>query len=303
MIAALRQMFSLTAEQRAVFRRKVIEGKFTTGELTATLAPIARIDAVGDQGRKTGCGLLALLFIGLVVGLFLGLANDWSSQWFFGILVTFGLLFVLVMVLRLSLSAMDDPHNYLREVALPFLSGLSEDASPGKAFSVRMDFSPIKQKQKLDRVDKPPLPKGFTKLVNSYYKNPWFEGSAKLAIGGKLQWQVTDILCDSARTRRGSSGKYKIKNKSRIKTRLEVALMLPAARYEAVDAADPRVAMQGKWLAVTLAHKVLPQAESGSSVRAATNCERANVVDELINLCALAFNKVKPIKTPSRGAP
>ena len=48
MIAALRQRFSLTAEQRALLKHKLIEGSFTAEDLIARLTPMARIDAVAN---------------------------------------------------------------------------------------------------------------------------------------------------------------------------------------------------------------------------------------------------------------
>ena len=305
MIAALRQRFSLTAEQRALLKHKLIEGSFTAEDLIARLTPMARIDAVADQGRKTGCAWMVGLFIGLVVTFILVLVNDGASPWFKFILGGLAVLIVAVLLLRMSLSGMDDKENYLREVALPFLSAVQEDVREGKALAVRIDFSAIKQKSKLDRVEKPPLPRGHS-LVKTWYRNPWFEGSAPLAIGGKLGWQVTDLLCVIDRTKRGSSGKWKRKTKTKHKARLDVALSLPVSRYMAAEAADPSVVVDGKWIVVSLSHRVLPSAEPGTTVRGVrigASGEPASVVDELIGLVALAFNKVKPINDSSRGAP
>jgi len=290
MFAALRKSFSLTAEQRALFKAKRIEGRFGPDDLIAKLKPLAEFDRIGDKGRSAGCGIIATLVLVAVVGGFLVLASDVSPVWFLGIVGTCLFFIVVVAVLNARLSRLDDQENYLRSVALPFLSALRQDLADGAELDVRIDFSRIKQKSKRDRVEKPPLPKGFSKLVNTYYKNPWFEGSAPLAIGGRVHWQVTDTLLESSRTKRGSSGKWKMKTKTKKTSRLDVKLALPARRYRAVSAGDPDVAIGDRRIEVALARKMA----SGESTP---------VLDGLIDLVALAFNKVKPITANTEATP
>jgi hypothetical protein len=290
MIAALRQRFSLTPEQRALLRGKLIEGRYTADELIAQLAPLARMDRLGDQGRNVGCGLLIALGVGLATSLFAAIAMDRPPTWLWGLAGVFGALIAGVAALRSALSGMDDRENYLREVALPFLAALRLDVPAGAALSVRIDFSPIQQQSKLACVDRPPLPPGFSKLVNSHYRNPWFSGSAPLAVGGRLHWRVTDLLRESSRTRRSASGKHKMKTKTKRKTRLDVTLSLPARRHAAADAADPRVAVHDRRVEVTLARRL------------SANGAPPNVAKALIDLVALAFGQFRPVSHPSTKA-
>jgi hypothetical protein len=294
MFAALRHMLSLPAEPRAVFRSKLVQGRYPIDRLISLLTPLADADRIGDAGRASLRRGLFGSFFGMVL-LPLGAAFANGNAPAFAKVLLIGaaacaVVLVVLIALRLWLGRFDDVENNLRNVALPFLSALQEDVADHAELDVRIDFSRAVQKSKLDRVEKPAR-QGFNKLVNSYYISPWFEGSAPLATGGRLRWRVTDHVLSSQRTRRSASGKYKVKTKQKRKSKLDVSLLRPARHYGPSDPADPCIASDDGRVEARLDRKIALAYVSGQSSTA--------LIDGLIDLTALAFTKIRPLRNSS----
>lgn len=291
MFAALRHMLSLPAEQRALFRSKLVQGRYSIDQLIAMLTPLADADRIGDKGRASLRWWLLGLILALVLlpigAAFASASAPSVAQALLIAAAVCAVLLAVMIVLHLWLGRFDDVENNLRNVALPFLTALRQDVPERAELDVRIDFSKAVQKSKLDRVDKPKR-SGYSKLVNSYYISPWFEGSAPLATGGRLRWRVTDHVLSSKRTRRSASGKYKMKTKQKRKSKLDVSLSRSARHYGAIDSFDRSVVSDGGRVEVRLDRKIALGDVSGRSSTA--------LIDGLIDLTAQAFTKIRPLR-------
>jgi hypothetical protein len=86
------------------------------------------------------------------------------------------------------------------------------------------------------------LPKPFAnprliKVEETDFRSEWLAGEARLADGGALSWQVTDLLRRRKIVKKGAAGKTKLQTKERLRRLLAARLTLKADAYELLPAA------------------------------------------------------------------
>jgi len=137
---------------------------------------------------------------------------------------------IVVFVMRRRLVSVDISNNF-REVALPFLAIVKQDMDPDATVSVRIDLRAPTHANKKKGASQPYQEGVYTKIVDTTYHDAWFHGSAKLADGSTLRWDVTDDICQSTRTKRSRSNKLKTKTRSVKRSLVAVALAVPNKVY------------------------------------------------------------------------
>ena len=126
-------------------------------------------------------------------------------------------------------------------------------------------------------------PRGATDRT-THYPNAWFAGSARLADGSTLRWQLDEALAVRERRRRNPRGKLKTKTRQTQRQRARVSLTLPRRRYVPLAAADAAVALDARHIRIHLVHK------------AKSTTPAPLPVDTLVDLVAAAYAKVRPHK-------
>ncbi len=275
----------LQPAQRALLGKKRIEGRFTAVELLELLRPLAEFDGLNDRARGNSAWLIVLLVVVLVVGLFVAHALSWL---FLGI----GLAILLItlatlIVVEVRLQRLDVSNN-LRRVALPFFAVLREDMPSDEPLQVSVDLTPSMTTAKKLRKDAPYALGSYHQVVDTHYADPWFSGSARLADGSRLRWEVIDEVLHSSRTKRNPRGKIKTKSKFAKRSLLRAMVSLPKDNYQYSDQhgvpTRTRITARGddRRTAVKLSRKL----KSGDA--------EPFDVGELIELVSSAYRRVRP---------
>lgn len=277
MFDSLRRLKSLTPAQRALLRAKRIEGEYSIEALVDQLTPLADFDVIADRGRaawgKLGGTAIVIAIVSAILSFLLPLVG-----------LPLGALAVIVAVVAFAKRrrlAQFDAANNLREVALPFLRLLAHDLPADGRLQVQIDFADTGSPAKQQRVDETPGPRGASERT-THFHSAWFAGSARLADGSTLRWQLDEALAVRERRRRNPRGKLKIKTRQTQRHRARVLLSLPRRRYVPVAAADAAVALDARHIRIHLAHK------------AKSTTPAPLPVDTLVDLVAAAYAKVRP---------
>ncbi len=225
MFKALKAFRSLSPEQKTLLETKQISGEYEPRGLIDLLRPIAEYDRLSDKARTPmGCTTGALFALSLPF-LFLTLNGFWGVLPLL-LLSLGGAVFLLVFVLRLRKL---DLSNNFRQVAMPLFAVLKEDMEPGATLNVRLDLSSPTAKPKKTGTGKPYERGIYHKVVDTTYVDPWFGGGSRLVDGSLLQWDVTDEVTESKRTKTGRKTKTKTKYEKR--TTISVTVALPHKEY------------------------------------------------------------------------
>lgn len=287
MFTALRRLLQLSPAQRQLHRRKQVEGEFAPAALIELLRPLAQFDGVNDRARgRTGCLLVPLAIVWVVMLLMCAANGDWSL---WPALLALGIVVAVLAFLQIQLSMLDISNN-LRETALPFLALLREDMAPDRLVWVRIDLrSPL---AKAKRVGVPVTSKRppYRKIVDTRYRDPWFQGRCELADGSRLRWDVRDDLLVSKRGKYNARNKYKTKVKQYRNTLLRVIVELPVKNYAVRPARDPieaRAQLRAGAKRTTIKLRRKHKSRGGPS----------QTVDQLIDLVSSAFRRALPAVT------
>lgn len=282
-LAALK---ALTPQQKAILKEKQLSGNYTPHAALAMLGPVGEFDRMSDKARTSiGCWSAAMFVFAIVA---LVVTGNGVIPWFLGVPIILGLFggFVFFLVTVISLSKHDLSNNF-REIALPFFAILKEDMEPGEPMQFKLDLSSPTDKAKKTGASDAYKLGAYHKVIDTYYRDAWFEGSAWLADGSALAWSVVEEMTSSARTKRNARGKYKTKTKYRKICHLAVDVALPHKHY-GVDRAPQTEDTKVKFKA----------GEKRTTVRLSTKVKiKANEpfdVKELIDLAAEAFRRAKP---------
>jgi hypothetical protein len=227
MLQTFRMLGQLSPAERATITSGQFAGDFTADALLDQMRTLANFDAKNDATRATLTKWAAGTFIAMFASLFL-----------FGILGAFagiltGALLITTIVLALTgrrLRNVDIANNF-RDVALPFLAIIKQDMDRDQTLSVRIDLRAPDDARKRKGSGKPYKAGVYTNIIDTNYHDAWFHGSARLADGSLLSWDVADDICQSKRTKRSSSGKSKTKTRSYKRTVVSIALSVTNKRY------------------------------------------------------------------------
>lgn len=265
---------SLSAEQKAILRRKELDLRRPVDELLALLKPLAACDSVANKAQgKMGC-TLALMILGTLIGIVVLAKIGWSP-------VTLAI-FVLLVVATLAaaffyswLRGIDVSDN-LRSFVVPVLALFREDFDPRVPLHLRLDLSSPTTKPKKTSQGKPYKQGIYHKVIDTMYLDPWMTADAMLVDGTKLSWSVTDRIRERKKTKKNPRGKYKTKTKYKKVSDLEVRLAL---RTKSFSVANGELSADGKRNKVEVERRVrtdsLAPIDSRTLVDAITDVYRA----------------------------
>ena len=283
-MATFRYLRTLTPQQRAALAQKRIEGEFSAVQLLELLRPLAEFDGLNDRARGKTIWLIVLLIIAALITLFVVSVSNPMAAW-----IASGLMFAAAVALigiEFRLRGLDVSNN-VRKVALPFLAVLREDTPRDAPLHVQIDFAkPIVKAKQVSK--KPPYQKGrYHRVVDTLYRDAWFSGSAQLADGSRLRWEVVEDIVVSHCRKRNPRGKIKLKTKHAKRSQLHVSVALPRRNYqfgeiEKSPGTRAAVSVNDKRTLVKLSHKLKSRSLEPFDVR------------ELINLVSAAYRPVSP---------
>ncbi|MEC5386189.1 hypothetical protein VVD49_10660 [Uliginosibacterium sp. H3] len=214
----------LDARQRALIKEKEIDASMSLEEWIPFLGGIARFDRAGDGLRKA-LGWLTLISVPL--GLIPAIVTDSPAP-----------LLVWLLSLGLGISwwrlrKIDIPSS-LDRFLLPWLTLLKEDIQPKSEVVLRLDLRGAEMDNKsLMASDMPRgLPKSPRNCQDTYFRDDWLSGTASLADGAVLRWQISDLVRQRIKTRSNSRGKTKRKTKYKIQRSFDVQLSVRARDYQ-----------------------------------------------------------------------
>ena len=283
-MATLRYLRTLSPDQRDVLAKKKIDGEFTAVQLLALLRPLAEFDGMNDRTRGKTIWIIVLSVVAAIATLFFLVEINALIGW-----VVIGLLLSAVAVLiaiEVRLGKLDVSNN-VRQIALPFLAVLREDTPRDSSLQVRIDLTKAMDKSK-KKEKRPPYKRGrYHKIVDTLYQDPWFAGSAQLADGSRLRWEVEDDVVHSQCSKRNARGKYKSKSKYTKRSLLHVTVSLPLRNYQfgeigKVQGTRSAVSANDKRTVVKLSRKLKSRSLEPFHV------------SELVNLVSAAYRPVSP---------
>ena len=129
-----------------------------------------------------------------------------------------------------------DVPDELRDFALPLVSVLREDHDPDAQLELKIDMTGFDHKDKLARTGNPYNQGAYHTIVDSFYADPWLEGTAKFVDGATVKFSAIDHVRSSRKTKRSASGRTKIKVKRKKKIEFAVTVTLPARNYAVAEA-------------------------------------------------------------------
>ena len=219
---------SLPAEQQEFIRNKQVEATWTPEGWLGYLGSLADWDARADKARhSTG---VTLLWVGL-----LGLAVAITVTVFVPIvgvvlLVLWLVAFVVLWRSWRSARKADLPGPQLN-FAAAIVAVLAEDVAPESGLYLKLDLRGAMHDSKKTHVSNEYMRGAYHKIVDTFYVDPWFTGSATLVDDAKLFWHVVDRTRSSRKTKRTASNKIKTKTKNKRTTFLQTGLQLPRKNY------------------------------------------------------------------------
>lgn len=282
MFEALKALRSLSPEQKALLETKQLAGEYEPARLIELLRPIAAYDRVSDKARTSmGCGTAALFVLSFVL-LILTLNGIWLVAPLL-LAALGGAVYLLVTVLKLKKL---DLSNNFRQVALPLFAVLKEDMEPGATMNVRLDLTSPTAKAKKVGTGKPYERGVYHKVVDTTYRDSWFGGGTRLADGSLVQWDVTDDVVESKRTKR-TARKIKTKTKYEKRSTITVTVALPHKEY----AVSSLPADEGEKVKVREGEK---RTTFRLSKRVKTKSADPIDARELFDIFSEAFKRVRP---------
>jgi len=286
MLKTFKALKALTSDQRRILDTKFIDGEYEAQALVAELRAVAEFDRMSDGVRKglviriVVCALVAFATIFMVAN-----GITWA-------LVLMGAAVALAIYFGVMLSKLKalDLSNNFRVVAMPLLAILSEDMASDARLHVRLDLTAPDVAAKKISTSEPYKHGVYYKVIDTTYKDAWFDGSAKLADGSLLRWSVVEHLLESKRSKRNARGKYKTKTRQYKRSVIEVDVALPKDTYALGPMQAPpdhklSIKPGEKRRVVKLDRKIKQRTHDPIDAR------------ELIDLIAMAYGAAKPATT------
>lgn len=222
---------SLTPEQQLVIKTKQIDVNRTPEEILQLLTSLAEYDRIGDRRRKQFGISAGLLLVAMFIAFFV-LRGDQFSAWAKLIL---GAGSLTCFIVWRKLKGLDLSNN-LRGFALPFLVLLREDMEKDQKGHIKLDLRPPTHPSKRQKQSPKYAAGAYYKIIDTFYLDPWLEGTARLADGCSLRWEIVDHIIERRKSKRNARGKHKTKTKYKKKTEMRVQVGLPSASYQLAPA-------------------------------------------------------------------
>ena len=262
----------MTPEQQQIAAAKRIGVNRPIDEVLALLRALLDFDsAMAGKRKKAGCAIpiaIAVIIAGFVT----------SGMYPYGIVVPIlGIAAAIAAIVFFVRFKSQDLSDNLRTAAVPFLAVLREDMNPSDALHVNIDLRPYTIDEKKKKESDPYKKGAYYKIIDKLFVDPWFDGSAVLADGTKVRWNVVEHVLQHHKTKRTSRGKIKSKLKISRKTVAVVTLAFPMKEYAVTGDAE----RDEKRATMTLAKKLK------------TKDENSPAFGLLVDLIADGYRRVK----------
>ena len=243
----------MTPEQSQIAAAKRLGVNRPVDEVLALVRALLDFDTtMAAKRKKAGCAIPIAILV--IIGGFIT-----SGMYPFGLVVPIlGVAAAIVAIVLFVRFKSQDLSDNLRTAAVPFLAVLRQDMNPGDALHVNVDLRPYSIAEKKKRESEPYKKGAYYKIIDKLFVDPWFDGSAVLADGTKVRWNVTEHVLEHHKSKRTSRGKYKSKMKVSRKTVAMVTLGFPMKEYAVSGEAEH----DAKRATVTLARKLKTKDES-----------------------------------------
>jgi len=220
---------SLSPGEKEFVKKKKLEGNYPASTWLSMFKNVAEFDRHGDAFRTFLGWMIFLSIVGGLAPFITGIVKENEGLFKFSLIgagfFVFFLTFFLIMKGK-------DVHNNFREFVFPLMSILGEETTPDEPLTLKLDFRGSTLKEKQIRENKPQG--GFfsyPKITETFFSDPWIEGSVRLADRSRLVWEVKDNVRKRTVTKRTYRGKIKTKTKYKVKRVLDMSLRLPGDSY------------------------------------------------------------------------
>ena len=227
MLQTFRLLGQLSPAERETIASGQFTGDFTPDALLDQMRTLAKFDAANDGTRGRFAGLIGVCVVVTIAALIM---HGFAPPVLYPLAALSGVAAVVLFVMRRRLVKVDISNNF-REVALPFLALIKQDMDHDQTVTVRIDLRAPTDPKKRRASSQPYKSGAYTKIVDTTYEDRWFHGSAQLADGAQLRWDVIDEVCESQRTKRSSSNKTKTKTRHVKRSTIAVSLSVPNKVY------------------------------------------------------------------------
>jgi len=227
MFSSINAFNSLSPALRAAIDKKQIAGEFTAQVLLEQMRALAEFDRQNSvmRSRLLKWKLLAIALA--IVVLFISPLPLVLRLCISAVAIA-AFIYLSIITRRLSQFAISENFS---KVALPFIAILKQDMQAAQTLSIRLDLTPAIVSKKCIGTSKPYERGAYKKIVDTTYRDPWFDGSARLADDAILRWRLLDTICESKRSKRSSSGKTKTKLRHYKRSLVAIGLSLPNKSY------------------------------------------------------------------------
>ncbi|PYQ50643.1 MAG: hypothetical protein DMF59_10365 [Acidobacteria bacterium] len=235
---SMKTMTPLSPEQQRLAQSMLINVNRPIDDVLALLRGLSALDQELTARRKNASKILGVSIVIVFIGLILARKSFGGAHFAHYIVVALTVAAVIaaiasaVMYKRLKKADLTDD---LTNSAIPFLTLLREDMNSGGTIHVKIDLRSAAINEKKVKENRPKDPR-FTKIIESFFVNPWFSGNVVLADGTRLDWEVIDKLLQRVRTKRNPRGKYKTKTKEKWHVVGGVTVAFPTKQYAVADA-------------------------------------------------------------------
>lgn len=226
-------MSTASPEIEQFFQQKQVSGQFRPMKWLKILHRLSQVDKAGDTKRKKIRTLMISCIILVVLSLIsLAWTIDHDAWQISAGGMALGVIGAISARIWISSLKKDDLFNNLRLTAKPIMTLMQEDFLPSQKVKLEIDCKgPMQDKWLSEKIPKPrrgTLPR----IGTTCFTYPWMQGAAVLKDHTQLNWELIAVVRHRNITKRGSSGKVKIKHKYKIKHRAQVRMRFSKSMYQ-----------------------------------------------------------------------
>lgn len=222
------EYFSLSASEKQFLKSKQITDEKTADQWLQFFAKTRNFDFNNDKNRGrsfwVGCSGVILAFVSLfLMTIFIGF-------------ITLPIALIMIIgscIFYFFFKKFDVDGEVLKKSVIPLVKVLREEMSPQTKIKMRIDMRGFQQNEKFIKKSNPYNRGAYYKIVDSFYKDHWFDGETYLADGTKIIWNIENYVKSSTKSKRNPRGKHKTKTKEKHRSviHLQAAVLRRNYRY------------------------------------------------------------------------
>jgi len=227
----------LSPSQKKFLQTLELEGSFKISNLLKELVFLGKMDAAGDQSRKT---LGYIITISLILAFFSALILVHISPLLCGITEVILISLAITSAIFMFILKKGDLDNNLRLFTIPFLGVLKEEMHEKGKINLSLNAkNPLHKSFHFDEKLLPPRTNGYVtdQRTISYYKQVPLKGNVTFSDNTDFTFEFSDFSQKiKIKKVRGAKTKYKEKHKKAIK--LNLCLTFPKSTYARNEAGN-----------------------------------------------------------------